>query len=50
MALLGVLGQTIWQLGVQPPEESLESAASLMVSVVVYLMLFIWFLTRNRHP
>jgi tellurite resistance protein TehA-like permease len=49
MALLGMLEQTIEQLRVAPPDESFESAASLMVTFVVFIMGTIWLFTRNRQ-
>lgn len=48
MALLGMLEQTIEQLRLAPPDESLESAASLMVTFVVFIMGVIWLFSRNR--
>jgi hypothetical protein len=48
MALLGMLEQTIEQLRAAPPDENLESAASLMVTMVVCFMGVIWLFSRNR--
>jgi uncharacterized membrane protein len=48
MALLGMLEQTTKQLQAAPPDESLESAASLMVTMVVCLMGVIWLFSRNQ--